>query len=237
MRGLRIPLGVSLFVWSLCGIAVSTVQGALLDAVPATASVVVRWKSPQATLDKLGDFVDEVQPGVGAVVRSGMQQLGQAFSNPEMKGIDVSQDVWVIVFAEPQAIPTVVFVMTAKDVDDVKDALDSNFEFHSVGKLIAYSLDEDALSEVSKRLAGEGKAIWSTIDPATKKLFDAAEVSVLVNLKQLTEDFSDELDQAGPQLDAFLDQLTTAIPDEPDKPRTVWIFQTVMQFLRPLRYR
>lgn len=215
MQRLRIPFGMGLIVWTLCWIAPSLVQGAgPADAVPSTACVVVRLKALDATLEKLADFVDEVQPGVGAIVRGGKEQLGQGFGNPGLKGIDATQDIYVIVFAEPQVPPTVVFVMTAKDVEDVKDALESEYEFHHVGNLVAYSADEDALDAVRSRMDGEGKPIWSKIDAATKKLFDASDASVLVNIKQLAEDFSDELDQAEPRLNAALDQLEQILPPE-----------------------
>lgn len=208
----RFVFGV--IVCAIGWIAPASVQGAAADAVPSTACVVVRLKSPDATLEKLADFVDEVQTGVGAVVRGAKNQLGQGFGNPGLKGVDPAQDIFVVVFAEPQVPPTVVFVMTAKDVDDVKDALQSQFEFHSSGKVIAYSTDEDALEEVRKRMDGEGKPLWSKIDQASKKLFDSADVSVLVNIKQLAEDFSDELEQAEPQLNAFIDRIQEIIPEE-----------------------
>lgn len=211
-RLFRIAFGV--IVCAIGWIAPASVQGAAADAVPSTACIVVRLKSPDATLEKLADFVDEVQTGVGAVVRGAKNQLGQGFGNPGLKGVDPAQDIFVVVFAEPQVPPTVVFVMTAKDVDDVKDALQSQFEFHSSGKVIAYSTDEDALEEVRKRMDGEGKPLWSKIDQASKKLFDSADVSVLVNIKQLAEDFSDELEQAEPQLNAFIDRIQEIIPVE-----------------------
>ncbi len=208
----RIVFGV--IVGTVGWIAPAVVLGAPADAVPSTACVVIRLKAPDATLEKLADFVDDVQTGVGAVVRGAKIQLGQGFGNPGLKGVDPTQDIFVIVFAEPQVPPTVVFVMTAKDVDDVKDTLQSQFEIHSSGKLIAYSTDEDALEQVRKRMDGEGKPLWSRIDQASKKLFDTADVAVLVNIKQLAEDFSDELEQAEPQLNAFIDRIQEIIPEE-----------------------
>lgn len=208
----RIVFGV--IVGTVGWIAPAVVLGAPADAVPSTACVVMRLKAPNATLDKLADFVDDVQTGVGAVVRGAKDQLGQGFGNPGLKGVDPTQDIFVIVFAEPQVPPTVVFVMTAKDVDDVKDALQSQFEIHSSGKVIAYSTDEDALEQVRKRMEGEGKPLWSKVDQASKKLFDSADVAVLVNIKQLAEDFSDELEQAEPQLNAFIDRIQQIIPEE-----------------------
>ncbi|MFO1041405.1 MAG: hypothetical protein U0941_06435 [Planctomycetaceae bacterium] len=214
MHSLRSRFVFSLIACTLGWIIPAVVQAAPADAIPSTACVVIRLKSPDATLEKLADYVDEVQTGVGAIVRGAKNQLGEAFGNPGLKGVDPTQDIFIVVFAEPQVPPTVVFVMTAKDVDDVKDALQSQFEIHSSGKVIAYSTDEDALAEVRKRMDGEGKPVWSRIDPASKKLFDSSDASILVNIKQLAEDFSDELEQAEPQLNAFIDRIQEIIPEE-----------------------
>lgn len=214
MRRLLVPLGTCLLVWSLGWIAVTSAQAALpADAVPDSASAVVRLKAPQKTLDKVADFVNAVQPGVGPAVQAALPGLGQALGNPELAGVDVEQDIWAVVFAQSEGRPMVVFVVTAKDVDDVKDALPANFEVFTSGKLVAYSEDADALGEVRDRIGGEGKPLWSKVDAASKKLFDAADLSVLVNIKQLAEDFADELDQAEPALNGFIDQLIAVLPE------------------------
>ena len=215
MRRLLVPFRTSLLLWSIGWITVSTAQAAKpADAVPDSASVVARWKAPEKSLGKLADYVDAVQPGIGAVIRGGLPEMGQGIGNPDLKGVDTEQDIWAIVFAEPGgAPPTVVFMVTAKDVDDVKDGLASNYEVHVDGKLVIYSTDEEALEEVKKRLGGEGKALLSTIDAASKKLFDASDVSVVVNISQLAEDFSNELEQAEPQLDALIETITANMPE------------------------
>jgi hypothetical protein len=206
--------GTCLLLWSLTwGLCSHALGAEPADAIPDTASLVVRFKSPKAALGKLAGFVDAVQPGLGNAVTSSLPGLGEVIGNSGLEGVDTEKDLWAVVFAQPQAMPLVVFIVTAKDVDDLKDGLPSNYEVHVSGKLVAYSEHEDALGEIRERLDGEGKALLSTIDAATKKLFDSADVSVLVNVKQLAEDFSDELDQAEPQLNAFIDQLVAALPE------------------------
>ncbi len=224
MRRVLVPFGTSLLLWSIGWITVSNAQAAPpADAVPDSASVVARWKAPEKSLGKLADYVDAAQPGMGDLVRGSLASMGDAIGNPDLKGVDTTQDIWAIVFAQPNEIPTVVYMLTAKDVDDVKDGLASNYEVHTEGKLVIYSEDEEALAEVRKRLGGEGKSLFSTIDAASKKLFDGSDVSVLVNVSQLAEDFSDELEQAEPQLDALIDQITGAMP-EAQRPQLEVIF-------------
>lgn len=211
MKALWVLFSTVALTW-VVGISHSSGAQAV-DAIPDTAAVVLRWKAPETSVGKLADFVDAVQPGFGATVKQSVPAIGQAIGNPDLKGVDLSQDIWVVMFAEPQAAPTVVFVMTAKDVDDVKDALGSAFEVHSDGKLVAYSQNDDALEEIRQRLGGEGKSLLTIIDANSKKLLDASDVALLVNVKQLVEDFSDELDEAEPQLDALIDQFTNALPE------------------------
>jgi len=183
------------------------------DAIPDSASIVIRCKAPQATWGKVGDIVDAVQPGFGAAVKGSLPAAGPAIGNPTLQGVDVDNDVWVMVFAQSQTVPTIAYMMTAKDVEDIKDGLGDQFEFHSAGKLVVYSEDEDTVTEIRERMEGKEKGLWSTIDAASKKLIEDSDVSVMVNLTQLTEDYADELDQAEPQLNAIIDQIISNLPD------------------------
>ena len=183
------------------------------DAVPESASVVLRVKAPQTTLGNLGDFVDAVQPGVGPVVKGNLAMLGLAISNPGLAGVDIEKDWWAIVFAESQQKPALVFVVPATDANAVKNALPPGFEFHSADKLAIYSDNAEALGKVRDRVSGKGTGLWSKIDASSKKLFEASDLSVLINLRQLTKTFESELQQAEPQLDGFLNQLSGAVSD------------------------
>lgn len=227
MKALWVAVSMCLAV---CAVGGSSSHGAeATDAIPESASAVVRWKAPQTSVAKLADFVDAVQPGLGGAVKAGLPGAGELLGNPGLKGVDLTQDIWLIAFAEPQATPAVVVVMTAKDVDDIKDSLADSFELHAVGKLVAYSIDEDALEQVKQRLGGEGKSLLAKLDASSKKLFDSSDLGVLVNIKQLVEDFSDELEQAGPQLDALIDQITENLP-EAQRPQLEPAFEMYRNF-------
>lgn len=183
------------------------------DAVPDSASVVLRLKAPETTLGNLGDFVDAVQPGVGAVVKGNLAALGLAISNPTLAGVDATKDWWAIVFAESRQRPALVFVIPAKDANALKSALPPGFHYHAADTLAIYSDNEEGLNKVRDRISGKGTSLWSKVDAASEKLFDASDVSVFIHLQQLTKAFESELQQAEPQLDAVLDQISGAIPD------------------------
>ena len=184
------------------------------DAVPDSVSVVLRLKAPKATVEKLSEFVDAVQPGFGAAVQGGLPALGMAIVNPGLTGVDVEQDWWAIVFADaPRQKPSVVFVVPATDGDALKKALPTGFQAHVSDKLVAYSESEEALGRIRDRLSGKGTGLWSKIDAASKKQFDTSDISVLVHLRQLSKAFENELQQAEPQLDLLLNQITAAMPE------------------------
>ncbi len=214
MRRPLTPRGLWMVLWALSWCVASTALGAgPADAVPDSASVVVRWKAPKATMAKLADYAEAVQPGFGEAVKGGLPALGQVIRNPELDGVDIEKDCWAILFAESGEKPAVVFVIPVTDAKAVEDALPDDFEFHVADKLAIFSDNEEAVGKVRERLGGKGTAIWSKIDAASKKLFDASDVSVLVHVRQLAEEFEAELEQAEPQLNAFLDQLQAAMPE------------------------
>ena len=183
------------------------------DAVPDSASVVLRLKAPKATIGKLSEFVDAVQPGVGAAVQGSLPVLGMAIVNPGLTGVDVESDWWAITFLESRQKPSVVFVVPASDVDVMRKALPPGFAVHLTDKLAVYSENAEALGKVRDQLSSKGTGLWSKIDASSKKLFDNSDVSVLVHLRQLSKAFESELQQAEPQLDTFLNQITAAMPD------------------------
>ena len=182
LRGLCVAIGsLSLLMVPIASAADPS------DAVPDSASVVVRLKAPETTLGNLGDFVDAVQPGVGAVVKGNLAMLGLAISNPTLAGVDVEKDWWVIAFVESRQKPTLVFVVPAKDADALKSALPPGFHYHAADTLAIYSDNEEALAKVRHRVSGKGTALWSKVDAASKKLFDGSDLSVFINLQQLTK--------------------------------------------------
>jgi hypothetical protein len=57
-----------------------------LDLIPANATAVVRLKSPESTIGKVGNFANAVQPGLGFMVQGQAPGLGVAFSGRSRDG-------------------------------------------------------------------------------------------------------------------------------------------------------
>ncbi len=215
MRRLLAPCVSWILVLSVSWLSLSIAAAAdPFDAVPDSASVVLRLKTPQATLGRLADYVNVVQPGFGEAIRGNLPALGLLISNPGLAGVDAEKDWWAIVFIEGRQKPGVVFVVPTTDAKAMKEALPSGWLLHEADKLAIYSEDEAALNKMKDRVSGKGASLWSKTDAASKKLFEASDVSAFVNLKQLSQAFANELDQAEPSLDAFLAQISGLLPEQ-----------------------
>ena len=91
--------GVAALAIGLALVSQLSVQAAgPLDLIPADATAVVRLKSPEATIGKVGNFANAVQPGLGFMVQGQAPGLGALISNPTLGGVDLKQDWYVAVF-------------------------------------------------------------------------------------------------------------------------------------------
>ena len=84
-----------------------------LDAISSDAAVVIRIRSPKATIDKVATLVDLVQPPFGQQVRGQAQAIGIAISNPTLAGGDMSGDWYIAVYSpeEEGAQPGIAYVI------------------------------------------------------------------------------------------------------------------------------
>jgi hypothetical protein len=186
-----------------------------LDLIPANATAVVRLKSPESTIGKVGNFANAVQPGLGFMVQGQAPGLGVAISNPTLGGVDLKKDWHVAIFAVKNAEPAVVFVIPATDVKALQGGVDESFTFASKDSWVAYSQDEAVMELVEECISGGADAASSAMDDRSSALFAGADLCVWVNLAGLTETFKTELEEADGNLDVLLEGLTAQIPATP----------------------
>ena len=186
-----------------------------LDLIPADATAVIRLKSPEATIGKVGNFANAVQPGLGFMVQGQAPGLGVVISNPTLGGVDLKQDWYVAVFAVKNAEPAVVFVVPATDVKALQSGVGDTFTFASKESWVAYSQDEAVMELVEECISGGADAASGAIDARSSTLFGEADLAAWVNVAGLTEAYQNELDGADDQLDALLEGLTAQIPPTP----------------------
>jgi hypothetical protein len=186
-----------------------------LDLIPADATAVIRLKSPESTIGKVGNFANAIQPGLGFMVQGQAPGLGIAISNPTLGGVDLKKDWHVAIFAVKNAEPAVVFVIPTTDVKSLQGGVDESFTFASKDSWVAYSQDEAVMELVEECIAGESDAAGGAMDARSSAVFGDADLGVWVNIESLTETYKTELEGADVDLDALLEGLTAQIPQTP----------------------
>ena len=184
-----------------------------LDAISTDASVVFRVKKPKATLEKLASLVDLVQPGFGGQVRTNGMAIGAAIANPTLAGVDMDNDWWVAVFASADSTePVIVYVIPGTDLKAMKEALGDEVQFIEHETWGVYTSDEDTAKDIAALLKGEGddESISTEMDKESTTAFNKGDLSVFVNISQLTEEYKDQLTAAQDKLKEALDN----IPEE-----------------------
>ncbi|HID24109.1 MAG TPA: hypothetical protein EYP14_17145 [Planctomycetaceae bacterium] len=195
-------------------IGVGSLSAALpIGAVSDQASLVIRLKQPDATIQKVVDFVNQIQPGLGTMVQAQTQGLGVLISNPTLAGVDQKRDWYVAAFARAEGEPGVLFVIPVTDAKAFQEALGDQFKSVAKDKWVVYSDDAATLEAAQKRLSGEGRSIAELIAGKPKEIFDAGDLSVYINVPQLRKVYKKQLDEAGQAIDDFFDKLSqTSVP-------------------------
>ena len=226
------PVASLILLLASLPVASLTVQAAetALDAISTDASVVIRFKKPKATIDKVADLVDLVMTGQGEQVRTQAALLGQAISNPTLAGVDMEADWFIAMYTDDDDDddgkkdekkdaadydPTFVFIVPATDLAAMKEALGDTFKFMEHGKLGVYTSDEATAKATAARLAGEGKSISTLIDKDSNALFVSGDLSVFINVKQLAADYKDEIEKFQENAKQQLENLPAGAPGVP----------------------
>lgn len=181
-----------------------------LGSISKDADVVVRLKSPKSTIDKVAGMVDKVMPGFGAMVRQNGAAIGAAVNNPTGAGIDQTKDWYISVFTNGQEEPSVLFAVPVTDAEAAKGAIGDDFSTKSADKWLFYSKDEEVLPEDA---TDESVAAAMRGEPTT--VFDKGDISIFVNVANLTEAYSDEIEMGQQQIAAAIDQAGDQIPPTP----------------------
>ncbi len=208
----RIVSPLLLLILALASLPIQAAETAF-DAISTDASVVVRLKKPKATIEKVADLADLVAKGTGDQIRSQSSAIGLAISNPTLAGVDMEADWWLAVYASGgEAQPEVVFIVPASDMAAMKEALGESMKFMESGKLAVYTTDEKAAEKTAARLKGEGKSIATLVDKASSTVFESGDVSVFINVSQLTTAYKTQIDEAKDKVTETLENAPNSVP-------------------------
>ncbi len=164
------------------------------DLIPSSAAAVIRLKAPDKTVEGLADFINDIQPGFGALIQGQAGMLGVGISNPTMNGVDKSQDFWVAVFLKKDEEPSVVFLIPASDAEAMEKAVDDSFEFISHEGFGIYSEDKAAADIIRKHLDNpRAESVADIASDEIGEVISSADIALAVNLMVVKEVYKDEL--------------------------------------------
>ena len=186
-----------------------------LDAIPDSASVVIRLKAPANTIGKVVALVNQVEPQFAPLIEMQSNAIGLLIANPAMVGVDQKQDWWVAVFTSPDAEPAVVFVIPATDADALKETVGAGHQVLVHENHVIYTQDEAAAEKIKQRLGGTGESITAVIDKNSQAVLDGGDLSAFVNVRQITKTYQAQLDEAQAAVDQALGQVAEAAPEMP----------------------
>lgn len=186
-----------------------------IDAIPQDVGLVIRLKSPEKTIKTISETLNEIQPGIGNLVQGQAAMLGVAISNPTLDGVDQSKDWWVAAIPKGEEDPQIVFLIPAKNIDDMRDAIDASFTFLTHDNWGIYSESEEAAKIFQSCIDGKATSLAKVLTGETKSAFDSGQASAFINLSKLTTVYKNQIEEARGSLDEFLDLISNAPIDGP----------------------
>ncbi|MDA0589392.1 MAG: hypothetical protein O2820_06335 [Planctomycetota bacterium] len=192
------PFAASLAVIATLFSTVQAIADGPLDLIPSDAAIVVRLKSPEGTIAKVGNFANQIQPGIGFLVQGQAPALGIAISNPTLGGVDLKNDWYVAAFPKKDGEPDVVFVVPSTDSDAMKEAVGPGFTYAVKGDWVAYSMNPAATKKSQACIDGKAKSL--NLGRRAGGLFNENDISIFVNIATLTGAYAEELDKAEDEL-------------------------------------
>ncbi len=213
---LRLRLAATLLVLAVGGLA--SAADSPLSAFPDSTDVLLRVKSPKATVDKAAALVEAIVPGYGAMVRQNAPALGALISNPTLNGVDQTKDWYIAVFTKGEQEPAVVFGIPVTDAAAAQAALSGGLKAKAHGNWLYYSDDEAALPQ-SATAAGAIEAAMKG-EPAT--VFDKGDVAVFINLAHLMEAYREIVMAGVEQAKQALDQIPQQPGTDPEALKKVY---------------
>jgi len=218
MRRPRLISLVALLVTCCSLPALTAVAGdSPLEGIPETAEVLVRLKTPDATVKKVADFAGRLKDEYRKFIVDGAGALGSAIDNPGQVGVDRKRDWWLIIIGESGKTAGIVFGVPASDAPAMKKTLGDRFKIAEYENWVFYSESEHSLSEFEARKSGKRKSVSSTIDKRSREIFDKCDLAAYVNVRELRRVYRSEIDGLKSQAKAFIDQIANTTANMPSQ--------------------
>lgn len=184
-------------------------QDSPLKLFGSNVDAIIRIAEPDKSIESVVQLVNGAQPGFGEIARGAINEnLGNAISNPELTGADLSRD-WHVGVYKGEGEPQVVFVIPAVETADFVAALGEDFKSKVEGNYVLYT-DKGELPELP---TAENSALKS-IDEKSQAALKSGEIGLYLNSKHLNTAYREEIETAHDQVLEGLNQLRFAIPQD-----------------------
>ena len=194
----------------LCQGFVGAEEKSPLAIFPESADIVLRLKAPEVSIDRISALAEKVQPNAGGFLRQQAGAIGALISNPGQVGVDKSRDWYVVVFAEEDEQPGVVFVIPTKDAEAAKKSLPGNMNAIIQGDWLIYHSQDFEIPALDTDEGGETLAQELAEDATAWKEFNQGDLSLWVHLSHLHETYESKIDGFHQQIEALMTQLQNA---------------------------
>lgn len=213
LRRFAIPLIAACVVCTLllAPVRVSAAENPT-DAIPENVGVVVRLAQPQQTVQKVTDFVGQVKREYAPFVQLGAIQMGKVISNPSRAGVDPERDWWIAFFPHTDGDPSMLFMVPATDVDQMKNAVTGSFHFIEYEDWLLYTGDKELADAVQARV-DSGDALSAAVDQRSRDLVAGADIGVYVNLVQLKKTYAAQIEQGRKELSEKMKEAQNFAPE------------------------
>jgi len=185
------------------------------DAIPDSATLVVRLRRPLAVLRKAQRVATKVERQWAQQLRQLGQTRGVLISNPTLEGVDDRGAWWVAAFTSPDAEPSVVFAILADDADKMESSLGEGFVFVRHRKWVLYTEDKKAAEKIRSCISGATESIRQAIDGEPSELIRRNDLAAYVNVRRLSEAYKAEIQIVTEEIDAALANLSAVAPEVP----------------------
>jgi hypothetical protein len=165
------------------------------SVIPADTGIVIKIASPAATIKKVTASANTLKEGWGSFIEGQTPNLGMAISNPTLAGVDQDKDWFVALVLDSEEEPSIIFIIPAKDINAMEEAISDDFEFIKHGDYGIYTEDEDYAAQIKKIISGEEKPM-EFVAGTGEKLFKTADLGVYVNFPVILDTYEENINQA-----------------------------------------
>ncbi len=174
-----------------------------LGQISDEADVVIRIRAFDATVEKVAALANAVQPGIGDMVSQNATLFGPVISNPDLAGVDRTQDFYLVLFVREEGEPKALFAIPTTDGAALQKALPENFESQVRENWVFYADQDHGVPEAVS--ATESLATLLSKSKANA-VFDNSDFGLHVNVAHIAEVYDAQIQEGRQKFEAGVQQ-------------------------------